>query len=149
VLIRLHKRSTTRDSTQKQFISSQAFHRTLGERVRETAAGEQSRPQIFETLDTVAQQHTGDSTCNKFHTQPPCNTPIAAHNRSLLGTDPEPGLQAVLHNRGTQNGLSTSAGRPYTNQALAHAKSTKSTNPFQIQRRERRTSRNRNQTAAR
>jgi hypothetical protein len=38
----------------KQFISSQAFLRTIGERVRGTAAGEQSRPQLLETLDTVA-----------------------------------------------------------------------------------------------
>jgi hypothetical protein len=35
--------------TQKQFISSQAFHRTLGGRVRETTAGERFRPQILET----------------------------------------------------------------------------------------------------
>jgi hypothetical protein len=43
-----------KSSTQRQFISSHAFHRTLGGRVRETAAGEQSRPQLLETLDTVA-----------------------------------------------------------------------------------------------
>jgi hypothetical protein len=44
-----------KDSTQKQFISSQTFHRTLGGRVRETAAGEQFRTQILETIDPVAQ----------------------------------------------------------------------------------------------
>jgi hypothetical protein len=31
----------------KQFISSRAFHRTLGGRVRETTSGEQFRPQIL------------------------------------------------------------------------------------------------------
>jgi hypothetical protein len=77
-----------KDLTQKQFISSQAFHRTLGGRVRETTTEEQFRPQLFETLDTAAQNHAGNSTCNKFHTQTPCNTPITAHNRSLLGTEP-------------------------------------------------------------
>jgi hypothetical protein len=40
VLLRPHKRLTTKTRLREQFISSQAFHRTLGERVRETAAGE-------------------------------------------------------------------------------------------------------------
>jgi hypothetical protein len=49
-----------KNSTQKQFISSRVFHRTLGGHVRETAAGEQFRPQILETFDTVARGTTGD-----------------------------------------------------------------------------------------
>jgi hypothetical protein len=40
---------------EKQFISSQAFHRTPGGRVRETTAGELFRPRILETFDPVAQ----------------------------------------------------------------------------------------------
>jgi hypothetical protein len=50
------------------FISSQAFHRTLGGRVRETAAGEQFRPQILETFNTVARDTTGDH-LQTIHTQ--------------------------------------------------------------------------------
>jgi hypothetical protein len=38
---------TTRTRLKKQFISSQAFHRTLGERVQEPTAGEQFKPQIL------------------------------------------------------------------------------------------------------
>jgi hypothetical protein len=40
---------------EKQFISSQAFHRTPGGRVRETTAEERFRPRILETFDPVAQ----------------------------------------------------------------------------------------------
>jgi hypothetical protein len=40
---------------EKQFISSQAFHRTPGGRVRETTVGERFRPRILETFDPVAQ----------------------------------------------------------------------------------------------
>jgi hypothetical protein len=44
-----------KNSTQKQFISSQIFHRTPGERVQKTIVEEQFRPQILETFDLVAQ----------------------------------------------------------------------------------------------
>jgi hypothetical protein len=47
-----------KNSTQKQFISSQTFHRTPGGRVRKTIVEEQFRPQILETFDLVAQWHT-------------------------------------------------------------------------------------------
>jgi hypothetical protein len=39
-----------KNSTQKQFISSQAFHRTPGGRVRGTIVGEQLRPQSSRLL---------------------------------------------------------------------------------------------------
>jgi hypothetical protein len=55
----------TKTRLEEQFISSQAFHRTTGGRVRETTAGERFRPRIFETFDPVALQHIRDSTCNK------------------------------------------------------------------------------------
>jgi hypothetical protein len=41
---------------EKQFISSQAFHRTLGGRVRETTVGERFEPQILESLGPVTQE---------------------------------------------------------------------------------------------
>jgi hypothetical protein len=44
-----------KNQLKKQFISSKAFHRTPGGRVRETAAGERFRPRILETFDPVAQ----------------------------------------------------------------------------------------------
>jgi hypothetical protein len=44
-----------KNSTQKQFISSQTFHRTLSGRVKETIAEKQFRPQVLETFDLVAQ----------------------------------------------------------------------------------------------
>jgi hypothetical protein len=40
---------------EEQFISSQAFHRTPGERVWETTAGEQFKPRILESFDPVTQ----------------------------------------------------------------------------------------------
>jgi hypothetical protein len=55
-------------SSQKQFISSQVFHRTPGGRVQKTTAGERFRPQILETFDPVAQYHTRDPPCNDSHT---------------------------------------------------------------------------------
>jgi hypothetical protein len=39
---------------EKQFISSQAFHRTPGGRVRKTTTGERFGPRILETFDPVA-----------------------------------------------------------------------------------------------
>jgi hypothetical protein len=45
-----------KNSTQKQFISSPAFHRTPGGHVRETTAVERFRPQILETFDPVTQE---------------------------------------------------------------------------------------------
>jgi hypothetical protein len=36
-----------KNQREEQFISSQAFHRTLGERVRETTAGQQFKPRAF------------------------------------------------------------------------------------------------------
>jgi hypothetical protein len=42
---------------EKQFVSSQAFHRTPGGRVRETTAGERFRPRILKTFDSVGQWH--------------------------------------------------------------------------------------------
>jgi hypothetical protein len=50
-------------STQKQFISSQAFHRTPGGRVREPTAGERFRPRNLKTLDPTTQEGTPASTC--------------------------------------------------------------------------------------
>jgi hypothetical protein len=41
---------------EKQFISSQAFHRTPGERVQKTTAGERFGPRILETFDPVAKE---------------------------------------------------------------------------------------------
>jgi hypothetical protein len=43
-------------STQKQFISSQAFYRTPGGRVREITAGEQFEPRILKSFDPVTQE---------------------------------------------------------------------------------------------
>jgi hypothetical protein len=45
-----------KNSTQKQFISSQSFHRTPGGRVQKTTAGERFRPQILETFRPVTQE---------------------------------------------------------------------------------------------
>jgi hypothetical protein len=56
---------TTREIDDKnrlkqQFISSQAFHRTPGGRVREPTAGERFRPRILETFDLVTQDRYRD-----------------------------------------------------------------------------------------
>jgi hypothetical protein len=40
----------------EQYISSQAFHRTPGERVREITAGEQLKPQILESFNPVTRE---------------------------------------------------------------------------------------------
>jgi hypothetical protein len=52
-----------KNSTQKQFISSQAFHRTPGGRLREPTAGERFRPRNLKTLDPTTQKGTPASTC--------------------------------------------------------------------------------------
>jgi hypothetical protein len=46
-----------KNQLEKQFISSQAFHQTIGGRVCEMTAREQFRPRILETFDPVAQEH--------------------------------------------------------------------------------------------
>jgi hypothetical protein len=45
-----------KNSTKKQFTSSQSFHRTPGVRVRETTVGERFRPQILESFDPATQE---------------------------------------------------------------------------------------------
>jgi hypothetical protein len=42
---------------EKQFISSQVFHRTPDGRVRKTTAEEQFRPQIIESFDPTTQEY--------------------------------------------------------------------------------------------
>jgi hypothetical protein len=69
VLARPGVRSTTKIDSKKQFISSQAFHRTPGGRVQKTTAGEQFRPRILNSFDPAAQEHYRNSTCNHPHTQ--------------------------------------------------------------------------------
>jgi hypothetical protein len=49
-------RDQRQNSTQRQFNSSQAFHRTPGGRVRETTAGERFRPRILKLFDPAAQE---------------------------------------------------------------------------------------------
>jgi hypothetical protein len=44
---------------EKLSISSQAFHRTPGGRVRETTAGEQFRSRILELFEPAAHDKTG------------------------------------------------------------------------------------------
>jgi hypothetical protein len=63
VLTGPHKEIDNKDTTQKQFISTQAFHRTPGGRVRETTAGERFRPRNLKTFDPGGQCHARDSTC--------------------------------------------------------------------------------------
>jgi hypothetical protein len=46
---------------EKQFISSQTFHRTPDGRVQKTTMGERFRPRILETFNPMAQEHTGFS----------------------------------------------------------------------------------------
>jgi hypothetical protein len=41
---------------EKQFMSSQAFHRTPGGRVRETIVEEQFKPQIIESFDPMTEE---------------------------------------------------------------------------------------------
>jgi hypothetical protein len=41
---------------EKQFISSQVFHQTLGGHGQETTAGEQFKPRILESFDPVTQE---------------------------------------------------------------------------------------------
>jgi hypothetical protein len=57
-----------KNSTQKQFISSQAFHRTPGGRVREPTAGERFRPRNLKTLDPTTQGYNWASPAI-IHTQ--------------------------------------------------------------------------------
>jgi hypothetical protein len=45
-----------KDQLEEQFISSQAFHQTPGEHVREITVGEQFEPQIIESFDPVTQE---------------------------------------------------------------------------------------------
>jgi hypothetical protein len=45
---------------EKQFISSQSFHRTPGGRVRETTAREQFKPRILESFDPTTQESYRD-----------------------------------------------------------------------------------------
>jgi hypothetical protein len=53
---------------EKQFISSQAFHRTPGGRVRETTTGERFRPRILEPFDSATQESHRLPPCNDSHT---------------------------------------------------------------------------------
>jgi hypothetical protein len=45
-----------KNQIEEQFISSHVFHRTPGESVRETTAGEQFEPQNLESFDPVTQE---------------------------------------------------------------------------------------------
>jgi hypothetical protein len=45
-----------RNQLKKRFISSQAFHRTPGGRIRKTTTGEQFKPIILESFDPVTQE---------------------------------------------------------------------------------------------
>jgi hypothetical protein len=45
-----------KNQIEEQFISSHAFHRTPGESVRETTAGEQFEPQNLESFDPMTQE---------------------------------------------------------------------------------------------
>jgi hypothetical protein len=49
-----------RKQFEKQFISSQTFHRTTGGRVWETTTGEQFKPQILESFDPTTQEYKRD-----------------------------------------------------------------------------------------
>jgi hypothetical protein len=76
VLVRPPVRLTTKNDSKKQFISSQAFHRTPVERIQETTAEKRFRPRILESFDPVAQEHYRDSTCNHPHKIRRSTTPI-------------------------------------------------------------------------
>jgi hypothetical protein len=45
-----------KNQIEQQFISSQAFHRTSGGRVREITVGEQFEPKILESFDPATQE---------------------------------------------------------------------------------------------
>jgi hypothetical protein len=68
ISLRNWARNCNKDSTQKQFISSQAFHRTLGGRVREPTVGERFRPRNLKTLDPTTQRYNRASPAI-IHTQ--------------------------------------------------------------------------------
>jgi hypothetical protein len=53
-----------KDRLEKQFISSQSFHRTTGGRVREITAGERFEPQTLESFDPLTQESKPGFTCN-------------------------------------------------------------------------------------
>jgi hypothetical protein len=55
-----HTKGRQQKLDSEQFISTRAFHRTLGGRIRETAVGEQFGPQILETFHTVVRDTTVD-----------------------------------------------------------------------------------------
>jgi hypothetical protein len=44
-----------KNQIEEQFISSQSFHRTLGERVREITVGKRFEPRILESFDPITQ----------------------------------------------------------------------------------------------
>jgi hypothetical protein len=45
-----------KNQLEKQFISSKAFHRTSGGRVRKITAGERFEPRILESFDLMTQE---------------------------------------------------------------------------------------------
>jgi hypothetical protein len=45
-----------KNQIEEQFMSSQTFHRTLGERIRKITVKEQFEPQIIESFDPVTQE---------------------------------------------------------------------------------------------
>jgi hypothetical protein len=46
-----------KNQLKKQFISSQAFHRTPGVRAQEITVGDRFEPRILESFDPVTQEH--------------------------------------------------------------------------------------------
>jgi hypothetical protein len=58
-----------RNQTEKQFISSQAFHRTPGGRVQKITAGVQFKPRILESFDPATQEQYRFHPASNPHTQ--------------------------------------------------------------------------------
>jgi hypothetical protein len=56
-----------KNQIEKQFISSQAFHRTAGGRVQKITAGERFEPRILESFDPATQEQYWVFTCNNLN----------------------------------------------------------------------------------
>jgi hypothetical protein len=118
-------RDQRQNSTQKQFISSQAFHRTPGGRVRETTAGERFRPRILELFDPAAQETYQYELLQQFvHTNSRANKNHAGNREHFTGWSNEEtkelgtaclaandGQHRVLSSRRHRTRLQTDLGR--------------------------------------
>jgi hypothetical protein len=67
-----------------QFVSSQIFHRTPGERVQKTTAGERFKPRTLESYPTTQKPYWGSPAMIHTKTDNPNSDDLECGNRFLL-----------------------------------------------------------------